>query len=53
MPQPVSTLPTLIALLLGYAVFRVANIFVAIWNDVNFRFRMASTASDQPHEPDP
>ncbi len=34
--------PTLIALLLGYAVFRVVNIFVAIWNDVNFRFRMAS-----------
>jgi ATP-binding cassette subfamily B protein len=34
--------PTLIALLLGYAVFRVANIFLAIWNDVHFRFRMAS-----------
>ena len=36
------TVPTLIALLLGYAVFRVSNIFVAIWNDVNFRFRMSS-----------
>jgi ATP-binding cassette subfamily B protein len=33
---------TLIALLIGYAVFRVANIYVAIWNDVHFRFRMAS-----------
>ncbi len=36
------TVPTLIALLLGYAVFRVSNIFVAIRNDVNFRFRMSS-----------
>ena len=34
--------PTLIALLLGYAVSSVANIFLAIWNDVHFRFRMAS-----------
>ena len=41
-----------IAPLLGYAVFRVANIFLAIWNDVHFRFRMASRLRINL-EPDP
>jgi ATP-binding cassette subfamily B protein len=34
---------TLIALLLGYGAARVAVMFVAMWNDVNFMFRISST----------
>ncbi|MDJ0497061.1 MAG: ABC transporter ATP-binding protein [Acidimicrobiia bacterium] len=34
---------TLIALLLGYGTARLATMFVAMWNDVNFMFRISST----------
>ncbi|MDJ0923315.1 MAG: ABC transporter ATP-binding protein [Acidimicrobiia bacterium] len=34
---------TLIALLLGYGAARLAVMFTAMWNDVNFMFRISST----------
>ena len=34
---------TLIAMLLGYGAARVAVMFTAMWNDVNFMFRISST----------
>jgi ATP-binding cassette subfamily B protein len=34
---------TLIAMLLGYGAARLAVMFVAMWNDVNFMFRVSST----------
>ncbi len=34
---------TLIAMLLGYGAARLAIMFVAMWNDVNFMFRVSST----------
>ena len=34
---------TLIALLIGYGLARVGVMFIAMWNDVNFMFRVSST----------